>query len=160
MTKLVATCIALLACISMNAQGSAKLGYVNVFAIVDSMPQTSVARVKIGRVNDSLVTILEKEQKKLIDLLNNPPANMTNPEMLALQDTFLTHKNDADKYLDSYQSKMLGDIVKKVKDAIADVAKEEGYTYVFDSGQTDCVFSLPSGAGDITALVRKKLGLK
>jgi outer membrane protein len=49
-------------------------------------------------------------------------------------------------------------IINKIKQTIADVAKEKGYTYVFDASSGGLLYSPPSD--NLMNDVKKKLGLK
>ena len=51
---------------------------------------------------------------------------------------------------------LLTPIIDRAKEAIRDVAKENGYTYIFDSAVG---VTLYEGGDDVLPLVKKKLGL-
>ena len=63
---------------------------------------------------------------------------------------------NADSYSQQEQEKLAA-LSKKVKDAVDSVAKENGYTYIFDSG-TGVMLYMPEG-DDVSNLVKKKLGI-
>nr|MBP8782881.1 OmpH family outer membrane protein [Paludibacter sp.] len=48
---------------------------------------------------------------------------------------------------------------EKVRKAITDVATENKFTYIFDMSSQVILYTAPN-SNDITALVKKKLGLK
>ena len=57
------------------------------------------------------------------------------------------------------KSKQLSDpLLLKVRTAIQTVAKEKGYTYVFDTAQTELLVSQPQD--DLMPFVKTKLGIK
>ena len=63
----------------------------------------------------------------------------------------------AQKKLQERQTELLKPIVDRAKQAINDVAKENGYSYVFDSGTGALLYQPDSD--DLMPLVKKKLGL-
>ena len=67
-------------------------------------------------------------------------------------------QSNAQKLLEERQEALLKPIVDRAKKAIEDVGKENGYTYIFDSGIGTVLYSQDSD--DIMPLVKKKLGLK
>jgi outer membrane protein len=49
-------------------------------------------------------------------------------------------------------------LITKAKKAVEDVAKEHGYTYIFNSSDGLVLYAIPSD--DVMELVLKKLGVK
>ena len=66
-------------------------------------------------------------------------------------------QESAQKQLSEREQEVLKPIIDKAKKAIEDVAKENGYTYIFDSGVGALLYQQDSD--DIMPLVKKKLGL-
>ena len=60
-------------------------------------------------------------------------------------------------YLQSQEEKLLRPIIDKAKKAIEDVAKENNFTYIFDSGVGVLLYQ--NDSDDIMPMVKKKLGL-
>jgi outer membrane protein len=56
------------------------------------------------------------------------------------------------------ETELLKPIIEKAKKAIADVAKENGYSYIFDSSPGTPLLYKPEG-DDVMKLVMKKLGI-
>jgi len=54
---------------------------------------------------------------------------------------------------------LLTPLIDKVKKAIEDVGTENGYTYIIDSA-TGVLLHIGSGADNVTAKVKTKLGIK
>ena len=67
-------------------------------------------------------------------------------------------QQSAQKQLQDREAELLKPIIDRAKKAIADVAKEGGYTYIFDAGTAAILYD--EGGDDIMPLVKKKLGLK
>jgi outer membrane protein len=55
------------------------------------------------------------------------------------------------------REELLQPILDRVNKAIGDIAKEQGYSYVFDASSNILLYA--DASADVTALVKKKLGL-
>ena len=66
-------------------------------------------------------------------------------------------QENAEKKLQDRQQEVLKPIIDRAKKAIEDVAKENGYTYIFDTSVGALLYQQDSE--DILPLVKKKLGL-
>jgi outer membrane protein len=77
--------------------------------------------------------------------------------------------NDLKERLDAFESKAAQDlqakeseltapIIERAKKAVQDVAKENSYTYIFNSSEGLLLYAEPMD--DVTALVKSKLGIK
>ena len=67
-------------------------------------------------------------------------------------------QENAQKQLQEREAELLKPIIDRAKKAIEDVAREGGYTYVFDSGTGALLYQQDSE--DLMPQVKKKLGLK
>jgi outer membrane protein len=56
------------------------------------------------------------------------------------------------------EDELTAPLIERARKAVEDVAKENGYTYVFNSTEGLLLYATPSD--DIMSLVKKKLGLK
>ena len=79
-------------------------------------------------------------------------------ELQDLQARIQAFEEQAQTDLQTKQEELLKPIVDRAKAAIAEVAKENGYSYVFDSGLGVLLYSEESD--NIIELVKKKLGIK
>jgi outer membrane protein len=68
------------------------------------------------------------------------------------------YSNDAKQKVDAKRDELGKPIIDKARAAVAQVAKEKGYTYVINSSQTDLIVSPPGD--DMITEVKAKLGLK
>ena len=80
-------------------------------------------------------------------------------ELTAMQQRIQTFQTNAQQELQKKESELLKPIIEKAKKAIEEVAKENGYTYIFDTG-TGMLLYWPKDADDIISLVKTKLGIK
>ena len=78
--------------------------------------------------------------------------------MQELETRIKNFDSSAQEELQAKQEELLTPIINKAKAAIAEVAKENGYTYVFDSAVGALLYQEESD--NIFELVKKKLNIK
>jgi len=162
---LIAVCIVFAGNLA-KAQG--KIGYVAVDAIVDQMPETKAAITTITAYNKQFIdqlTTMNNELQSKGQAYQAQRATMTDAirtakesELTDLQKRFQDYQNTAQQQVQAKQAELGKPIIEKVRAAVAQVAKEKGFTYVINSSQTDLVVSPPGD--DLAAEVKAKLGLK
>jgi len=79
-------------------------------------------------------------------------------ELQDMQKRMQDYQNSAQQQVDAKTNELSKPMVDKAHAAIAEVAKEKGYTYVLDSSQIQLLVS-PDG-DDLMPAVKVKLGLK
>jgi len=79
-------------------------------------------------------------------------------EILDLQRRIQEFQQTAQEDLQNKENELTAPIIEKARNAVRDVAKENGYTFIFNSTEGLLLYTEP--ADDIMALVKKKLGLK
>ena len=124
---------------SAMAQKNTKIGHINSNDLMQIMP---------GR--DSAQTVLQGEVAELEETLKSMQAEA--------EKRIEEFQQSAQKQLQEREAELLKPIIDRAKKAIADVAKEGGYTYIFDAGTAAILYD--EGGDDIMPLVKKKLGLK
>lgn len=166
---LIIFCVALFAIITPSmAQKNIKLGHINSNDLMQIMP---------GR--DSAQTILQQEVADLEATLTAMQAEMQQRynEYMEKQDQWSDlikqtkqkelqdmgtrieeFQQEAQRTLQTREAELLQPIIDRAKKAIEEVAKEGGYTYIFDAGVGTLLYQ--SDSDDILPLVKKKLGLK
>lgn len=153
---------------SAMAQKTLKLGHINSNELMQIMP---------GK--DSVQTILEKEVAELETTMKAMEDEFTQRlnefqekqsqwsdlikqtkqrEIQDMQARAQEFQQNAQAKLQSRQEELLKPIIDRARKAIEEVAKENGFTYVFDSGVGTLLYQPESD--DIMPLVKKKLGLK
>ncbi|HTK22054.1 MAG TPA: OmpH family outer membrane protein [Mucilaginibacter sp.] len=150
------------------AKAQTKIGYVAVDQIVDQMPETKAAITTITAYNKQFIdqlTTMNNELQSKGQAYQAQRATMTDAirtakesELNDLQKRFQDYQNTAQQQVQAKQAELGKPIIEKVRAAVAQVAKEKGYTYVINSSQTDLVVSPPGD--DLAAEVKAKLGLK
>lgn len=155
--------------LSSVAVAQQKIGHINAEELLQFMPETKEAQNTLDAYTEQLqkdVKDMETEfQTKLADL-NNNKANMSQimqdnktQELQQLQQRIQDYSIRAREDLQKKQLDLLKPIVDKANTAINEVAKENNFTYVFDSSQSKAVVIFAVDSEDIMPLVKAKLGL-
>ncbi len=153
---------------SAFAQKTVKLGHINSSDLMQIMPGKDSAQAAF----EAEVKILEGELKAMQDELEKKLADyqsrkdqMTElirttkeQELNDLNQRIQIYQQNAQKKLQEKEAELLQPIIDRAKQAISDVAKENGYTYIFDTSAGAVLYQQDSD--DILNLVKKKLGLK
>jgi len=171
MKKILTSVLVLLFCGVMSlgyGQVNAKLGYIDSNALLDLMPgKDSIQKVlqDYGKTLESqLQTMYAEYQSKVQDYQTNSKTmsdiirQTKEKELADLESRIQTFQQQADTDLQDKQSALLQPLLDKAKNAINAVAKENGYTYIFDVGTG--AFLYYEKGDDILPLVKAKLGLK
>ena len=135
--------------LTMTAQAQ-KFGFVNSGSILEGMPQ-----VKEAESN------LEALERKVQAGEITPKAQETETAMLEEErNKILAYDQDMQKQLGDKREALLAPILEQVKTAIDAVAKENGYTYIFDGSPGVGVILYADESTNVTPLVKTKLGIQ
>ncbi len=151
---------------SAVAQKNIKLGHINSQELLQIMPgRDSVQNVLQSELTE-LESTLQAMKTELEKLYNDYQANQSgwtelirSTKQREIQDMgarMQEFQENAQKQLQDREAALTKPIVDRAKKAIEDVAREGGYTYIFDGAAL--LYSQDSE--DIMPLVKKKLGLK
>ena len=150
------------------AQSKLKLGHVDSEDLLKSMPARDSALAKLKDYSKTLETQFQSMQSELETKYNDFVANqatysylikqMKQKELEDLQKRIQDFQQSAQEDVQKKEQELLQPIITKAKKAIEDVAKENGYNYIFDRGLQVLLYADPTD--DITPLVKKKLNLK
>ena len=150
------------------AQKAVKLGHVNSADLMQIMPGREEAQATLQKEVDELQTTLKNMQNELEqryndyvgkkDQLSDLIRQTKERELQDMGNRIQEFQENAEKKLQDRQQEVLKPIIDKAKKAIEDVAKENGYTYIFDTSVGALLYQQDSD--DIFALVKKKMGLK
>ncbi|MBU0488325.1 MAG: OmpH family outer membrane protein [Bacteroidetes bacterium] len=152
---------------AISAQTKLKLGYIDSNELLLAMPGRDSAKTILEKYAKELETQIRSMsaelEQKYQDYMNNQ-ANYTDlikktkeKELQDLQTRVQDFQTSAQEDLQKKEQDLLAPIIDKAKKAIDDVAKENGYTYIFDAGAGFLLFY--EGGENIMPLVKKKLGL-
>lgn len=164
-SALVAGCM-LLAAGYTKAQ--TKIGYLSFNDLVVSMPQYKDIQGQMQTYNQQFTDELQAMSKEGQDKLaayDSKKATMTDAErsraegeLQDIQNRITTEQNKAQQAVQAKQNELFKPLVDKLKEAISQVAKEKGYTYVIDSSTADLLIVSPP-SDDLLAAVKTKLGV-
>jgi len=171
MKKFLRPALVIILCALMSlgySQVNAKLGYIDSNELLEMMPgKDSIQKVlqDYGKsLETQLQTMYAEYQTKVQDYQANSRTmsdiirQTKEKELADLETRIQTFQQQADTDLQDKQVAMLQPLLDKAKSAITAVAKENGYTYIFDVG-TGAVLFYEKGE-NIMPLVKVKLGLK
>jgi outer membrane protein len=153
---------------SAFAQKTVKLGHINSSDLMQIMPGKDSAQsafeAEVKILEGELKAMQDELEKKLTDYQSRKD-QMTElirttkeQELNDLNQRIQVYQQNAQKKLQEKEAELLQPIIDRAKQAISDVAKENGYTYIFDTSAGAVLYQQDSD--DILNLVKKKLGLK
>lgn len=156
----------LMVVMQVNAQ---KFGYLNSAGILSEVPEVKQAESNLKAYQEQLSKQgqqkVEALQAKYQELARKEKQGEIAPKALQEQaDKLKVEEDELAKLEQEMQGQLaqkrealLQPILDRVNKAIQDVAKEAGYTYIFDSSTGILLYA--DEASDVSALVRAKLGL-
>lgn len=158
--------ITLSTCFQVGAQ---KFGHVNYQKIITQLPGYKAAETKLQefskQLQDTYFAMQEEYQKKVQDYTaqekNMLPAikEVKQKEIIDLEKRMQQLEMNSQQQLLEKQQELLAPLEDKVLAAIKDIAKEKGYTYIFDSAPGSGLLYSPE-SDDITAILKAKLGIQ
>lgn len=159
-------CICLFATVAVSAQ---KFGYINSQQLIQQIPQVKEANAEL----ETLQKQFEKEYQDKVNSLQikyqalgrKQEQGEISPKQLEVESqTLETEKLNVAKFQQERQQQLqqksetlLKPIRDSINEAIQAVAKEEGYTYIFDDSTGIILYA--DTATDVGALVKAKLGI-
>lgn len=150
-----------------NAQ-DVKLGHVNIAELLKVMPSYKQAEIELKNFAKQLeghLVSMQNEYQKIMGEYTDNQANM----ILAVRETKESEIDDLGKRIQTLQSKaqsqledrqieLLKPIEDKVTTAIKTFAKQNGYTYIFDSSIGNSLL-FAEETNDVTAQIKAAIGL-
>lgn len=166
---LIALVLGLFAGFSLNAQDQQKLGHINADSLLQMMPETQEAQKKLQEYSKQLETDMKEMEQELESKVTEFRSNekmMTSlarqsktQELQDLQRRIQQFNQSAQEDLQQKQEELLSPVIEKATKAVKDVARENGYTYVFDSSPSKGVIIYAEKGDNLMPLVKEKLGL-
>ena len=147
---------------------SYKTGHINRDDIIMAMPDYDTAMKAYNAYGQELTNALElmqveynnkldqyvKDSKTLTDLVKTNKEQ----ELADMQTRIANFQQQAQVQLQDKQVALLNPIIEKVTATINDVAKAQGFVYVYDV--RTLIYFDPTKSTDVAPLVKAKLGLK
>lgn len=164
----------LVAGVSTKAQDAGiKIGYTNAEYILSNMPEAKQIEAELKDYEQQLSTQLESKAKDFQTKVQEYQRTMENmiPEVRAdkerelssLQQSIQKFEQDAQSSMQRKQAELLQPAFDKIQKAIDEVAKANGYTHVFNSGQPEVGLNILLYAREednISNLVLNQLGIE
>lgn len=142
-----------------------KFGHINSNELLMSMPERDSAEKTLQnearQLESALQTMSKEYETKVAEYQANAAAwsdvikASKAKEIGQLEQRIQEFQSSAQESLERAEQELMKPLIDKAKKAIEDVAKENGYGYIFDSGVGAILYS-PEG-DDIMPLVKKKL---
>ncbi|MBL0051653.1 MAG: OmpH family outer membrane protein [Bacteroidetes bacterium] len=168
MKKILITLVALTLVVGASFAQGLKLGHINSNQLLSIMPETKAADSVLQKFGTSLQNQLQTmnteyegkvgEYKKNEASMLDAVKEMKVKEITDLEDRIREFQQSAQENISKKKEEIYAPILKKAEEAIKGIAKEKGYTYIFDAGVGVLLYSQDSD--DILPLVKAKLGLK
>jgi len=150
------------------SQKNNKFGHINSAELLSLMPERKVAAAKMDTMTKEIQKQMEDmmaEYRSKQDGLEKGRSTFSTlvlkdkeDELAGLGQRIQNFQQQAKTTLEQKEQEFTEPIVTKAKKAIEQVAKENGYTYVFDTSSGSLLFWEESD--NIIALVKKKLALQ
>lgn len=151
---------------SLKAQvKGTKLGHINFSELVSKMPGNDTLNTSlqafVKQIQDqyqAMQTELEGKYKEFADKQKEMSDIIKQTKQKEIQDLdarMQEFNNTAQTEISNKRESLLAPFIDKAKKAIGDVAKENGFAYIFDSNS----LLYYGGGEDVTALVKKKLNM-
>ncbi len=153
--------------INTVAQSQAKFGHIDTNELLRLMPGRDAAQQELetyARELETQFTAMQNEfQTKYQNYLENESTfselvrQSRQRELGSLQERIMEFQESAQEDLMRKENRLLQPIVEKARTAIETVAKENGYTYVFDMSMGVVLYAEPGD--DLMPKVKAKLGI-
>ena len=155
-----------LAAMSVSAQ--VKLGHIETQKLIQAMPEWTAAQKTFEeeqkKVNTELNGLREQFQTKLAEYsekmktYSEAMRATTEEELQGLQQRIQRFQETAMAQLEKTQNDLMQPVMEKALNAIKEVGKENGFTYIFDMNAG--ILYAAENSHDVLPLVKKKLGLQ
>lgn len=170
MRKLIVLAIMVFGLFTTKVQAQ-KYGHLNLGNVVQLMPQTveadtmlKVFQTDLVKKGQEMAMAFQQNAAAFIDSVNKgiiPPLQQQQRQAQLEQErqTILAYEQEVARQVQQKQAELLDPIIKIVEDAINAIAKEQGYTMIFDSSVFNTLlFAQPTD--DLFPIMKERLGLK
>ena len=150
-----------------NAQGKIKLGHIDFATLYSMMPGLDSIRAEFEAYNQGIQDQFTAMQTELENKFADYQAKLGTMSDI-IRSTKEAEINDLQKRIESFEVTATQDlqnkemeltepIIEKARKAVENVAKEQGYTYIFNS--TEGLLLYAQDSDDIMDMVKDKLGI-
>lgn len=157
--------------LSVNAQDKLKIGHINSQELLAAMPASDSAQKKLEKIAREHELVLEEmsvEFNKKFEAYRKAMEAGTmsdlaratkEAELEDLQNRISTFEQTAQQDIQQKRIELFTPVQEAALNAVNEVAEENGFTYILDTGMGSVVYASPDSR-DILQLVKTKLGLK
>ena len=152
--------------LTSTATFAQKYGHVNSQEIFAVMPGADSLQIKLKAFETELTDIYTgmvsefQSKKEKFDqeagTMSSTVRQYREKELMDLQQRIMEFQEGVQSDMQEKQLELMQPFQDKILKAIEDVAKENGYAYIFDTQ----VLLYSEGGDDVSALIKKKLGIK
>jgi outer membrane protein len=165
--KVLAIVVLVAVATTTHAQKATKVGHIDFGKVLEQMPGQDTVKVVMEKyvqgLQGELQTMQAELEQKGSDYQKNA-ATMSSiikatkeKEITDLQGRIEAFQQSAQQDLQAKQAELIKPFVDKAKQAIKDVAKEGGFSYIMNAVEDILLYS--EGGEDVGPLVKKKLGI-
>jgi outer membrane protein len=165
--KITVICVLLLSAPAVNAQTS-KFGYISTSQLLRIMPEGAAAdnqlRLEIQNLQKELETLNTEYRNKFTkyleeqETMSNSVRQLRERELTELQNRIQEFEAGAQEDLQQRRVELLQPIFAKIENVINEVARERGYTFVFDL-DINSILYFSDETEDILPFIKEKLNL-
>ncbi|SEQ77197.1 OmpH family outer membrane protein [Neolewinella agarilytica] len=153
---------------TVSVSHAQKFGHVNFGNLLSEMPEVKASETELEAFNQQLIKQGEKMVEDLkaavakaeANSLNTTPKELEQIKQRLQQDQAAIQQFEREMVvkIEQKRQELLGPIIKKAREAIDAVAKENGYQMVFDSSLFNSLL-FTEDSSDMMELVKAKLGI-
>jgi outer membrane protein len=150
-------------------QKTLKFGHFNSQEIIQAMPERDSAQVKLQKYQKTLEDQLEvmqveynnklQDYMKIKDSATDLIKKTKEEELGQYQQRIQQFQENAQTELRQKQEELMQPIADKIKKAINDLGKDNGFIYIFDLSSNTIQYH-SSESQDVTAMLKAKLNIK
>lgn len=146
-----------------------KIGYVNSLDLLAAMPEKKLADAELDRYSNDLMSSFNKvssqyakkfeEYKQGIEkkTVSQNDLKSREEELRQIEKSLSELQQTMDEKIERKRKNLYQPILDKVNNAIQEVAKELGYTFIFDLNGSNILYA--DETGNLLIVLKKKLGL-
>jgi len=147
-----------------------KFGHINSDELFAAMPERDTIISEMEDLRTELQNTMEIMQVEYNNKLNDYTEQAETlsdivrqtkeEELMSLQQRINNFQQNADQQLQRQQMELMQPVIERAEKAIKDVAREGGFTYIFDLSRGPIIFFDEEKSEDIMDKVKTKLGIQ
>ena len=166
--RIIALVVFVLSMTTVNAQNKTKLGHIDFGKLIEQLPGQDTVKTAMSKYSQSLQDQYQSMQTELQSKIDDYTKNKETfsalikqtkeKEIADLQSRMEAFQQSAQQDMSEHETKLSAPFIDKAKKAIQEVARENGYTYIFNNVEGLLLYN--EGGDDVMLLVKKKLGIQ